>query len=44
MCDLFQMDPTNTELSVPITGGGKTCIGSPAAHFTVHMSLFSGQK
>lgn len=44
MCDLFQMDLTNAELSLPITGGGKKGIGSTVAHFTVQMSSFSGQK
>lgn len=44
MCDLFQMDLTNAELSLPITGGGKKCIGSPVAHFTVQMSPLSGEK
>lgn len=44
MCDLFQMDLTNAELSLPITGGARKCIGSPVAHFTVQMSPFSGQR
>lgn len=44
MSDLFQMDLTNEELSLPINDGGKKCIESPVAHFTVQMSAFSGQK
>lgn len=37
MSDLFQMDLTNEELSLPINDGGKKCIESPVAHFTVQI-------
>lgn len=43
MCDLFQMDRSNAELSLPITDGGKKCIGSTVVYL-VKLSPFSGQK